>query len=276
MQQRKVLVVIIWRPEKQAPSVLALHRNEGFWQSVTGGVDEGEDFPTAALREVREETGLTTVNLWPLGMEQEFIGRWGPAIEQAFVCTVTGGQTPPTVALDGKEHDKAEWLSPQEAMDRVKFPFDREAICRAAFPPEPIFLTKDGEFKQDQQLITHQRTVNFLHHSLTLQKDNSYLVCYGQERLAVAIEDTARFVVAYDQGQITLLDGRQLPLEPETLSITSDNVLYCTVAGERARFLRSAYYEIAKHVREESVAGKTQYTLHCRGRDYRLRIADKS
>jgi len=50
--------------------------------------------------------------------------------------------------------------------------------------------------------------------------------------------------------RIVLNDGSEEFLDPRTLTIDRDNVMYGLVkdAGERARFLRSAYYQICDRV----------------------------
>ncbi len=47
---RRILLLHGWDPD---------HPDRGFWFTVGGGIDPGEDEPTAAVREVREELGLT-------------------------------------------------------------------------------------------------------------------------------------------------------------------------------------------------------------------------
>ena len=71
-----------------AGHVLLLERADraGFWQSVTGSLEDGETPVQAALREVAEETGITITNLryfgsqpWPypnglmVGFEADYV-----------------------------------------------------------------------------------------------------------------------------------------------------------------------------------------------------------
>ena len=59
MQKRKVQVVIFRTSangEKEFLILLTNERRGNFWQSVTGGVEEGEEFKAAAFRETIEET----------------------------------------------------------------------------------------------------------------------------------------------------------------------------------------------------------------------------
>ena len=46
---------------RRGDEVLAVHRSPdqgGYWHSVAGGVEEGESYADAAVRELEEETGL--------------------------------------------------------------------------------------------------------------------------------------------------------------------------------------------------------------------------
>lgn len=278
----KALVVIVWRPSPGAEErkVLLLRLvpdRGGFWQSVTGGVDEGESFLEAAAREAREETGLRFEREPQyLGLEQEFTSRHGgQAVERAFFLPLFGGSAPPTPGLDGREHDAFEWLPPAEAAARVKFPFNRQAIERTAAGLAPLLLTSRGAFFQDGEEITHDRTCELFHRSLTREGDGHFTVRCEGESLDVILEDNPRYVRAYDRGTgtLSLSDGTREKLRPETLRVRDNNSLVCTLSnGWEATFLSSAYYEISKDV-SESAPGK--YVLHFLGRDHELLVAGK-
>src|ERR1700704_4530217 len=120
---RSVLVVI-HTPDLQ---VLMMERAgwQGFWQSVTGSLaHEAEGFRDAAIREVREETGLdaTRYDLRDWGVENRFeifkkhIGRYAPGVthnlEHVFSLSVP---EPLPVKLDPAEHLSYKWLPWREA-----------------------------------------------------------------------------------------------------------------------------------------------------------------
>lgn len=82
-----------------------------------------------------------------------------------------------------------------------------------------------------------------------------YADCLG-ERCWIEPED-APFVVqgldiAADGSRVGLVltGGIEEPLDPATLAVGRDNVLYTTVRGGTfpARFTRKAYYELARHI----------------------------
>jgi 8-oxo-dGTP pyrophosphatase MutT (NUDIX family) len=294
MKYRKAMVVIVWAPQPQALNVdLApapdhklgkkvlllrlISSRGGYWQPVTGKVEENETFLEGALREAREETGLP-FDRHPqyLGLEYSFEGRWGPATERAFLLPLFGGNEPPTPILDGKEHDAFEWLSPNEAMARVKWPNNQAAIARASSGPSPILLSKRGDFYQDGEEVTHARTRELLHRSIVRISSNSWALHVAGEELELVLEDTPRVVLSYDRwtGMMSLSGGTIEELAPGTLQVRHErNGLVCTLTnGWQASFTSPAYYEIAKDI-QESTTG--EYVLNFRGRNYGLAIAPK-
>jgi len=280
MELRKALVVILWQaaPGQGGKKVLVLRlipRRGGFWQPVTGKVEEGESFAEGALREATEESGLSFErNPQYLGLENTFPGRDGHTVkERSFFLPIFGGEEPPKPTLDGKEHDECEWLSPKEAANRVKWPTNKAAIERAAGGASPLFLNRRGAFFQDGEEVTHERTRDLLHRSLA-KVASGWVVRISGEELDVVLEDTPRFVLSYDRetGLVSLSDGSKEELRPETLKVRDDYSLVCGLAsGLEACFTSAAYYEISKDVKE-LVTG--EYVLHFRGRDYPLTISD--
>lgn len=283
METRKALVVIVWRPDVGAhqKKVLILRVNPdrgGFWQTVTGKMEEGESFADGALREAKEETGLIYSRLPQyLGLEYRFPSRWGGmAHERAFYLPLFGGSEPPAPTLDGKEHDAFEWVSPEEAMKRVKFPSNQQAIERAAKGVPPVLLSRKGSLFQDGEEITHERTLDLFMRSLAKNADGTFSVKIHGEELDVIVEDTPLFVLRYDRssGKISLSNGQEEVLKPETIRVRADHSFECTAAnGWAAAFLSPAYYEISKDITEGSRAG--EYLLHFLGRHHEIRVANE-
>lgn len=278
-RKQKACVVIVWKREAAATErrVLVLKMNPdrgGHWQPVTGSVDPGESFAECALREAREESGFTFERLPQfLGLEYEFEGRWGLAVERAFLLPLIGGEEPPAATLDPKEHCDYRWVTPEEALELVPFPNNRQAIQRATQIYPPLYLSRGGAFFQDGEEISHERTAEMLHHSLTKTSDG-YLVRLGQEEIDVVVEDTPRFVRAYDRatGMMRLSHGREEKLRPETLRVRADNSVTAVLSDDwEALFLSPAYYELAQDISEGSNPG--EYVLNFLGRPQRLPIS---
>jgi dihydroneopterin triphosphate diphosphatase len=130
-------LVVIHTPDLE---VLMMERASwpGFWQSVTGGLDrEDESFRDAAIREVREETGIdaTEHDLVDWGVEREFEifarhrARYAPGVtrnlEHVFSLEVPA---PLEVRLDPREHLRYRWLPYREAADLTLSWSNRDAI----------------------------------------------------------------------------------------------------------------------------------------------------
>ena len=125
--QKSKVQVWIHSPRK----VLILKTNEKrgyFWQPVTGGVEEGEDLAAAALREASEETGARFGQpIVPLGYRFTFERKGRPIEETVFAL---GTDQEFDVRLDPAEHIEARWVSPEEALELVKFESNREGLRR--------------------------------------------------------------------------------------------------------------------------------------------------
>ncbi|MBM3346911.1 MAG: dihydroneopterin triphosphate diphosphatase [Betaproteobacteria bacterium] len=133
---RSVLVVI----HTPALEVLMMERAKwpGFWQSVTGSIDrEDEPLVEAAIREVREETGIDATRhaLSDWGIEHDFEifvqhrDRYAPGVthnrEHVFSLCVPAGTA---VTLAPGEHSHYRWLPQAEAAAITISSTNRDAI----------------------------------------------------------------------------------------------------------------------------------------------------
>ena len=133
---RSVLVVI-HTPDLQ---VLMMERATwpGFWQSVTGSLDfEDESLRAAAIREVREETGLDaerhTLRDWSqfnhFDIFRRHQSRYAPGVtrnqEHIFSLELPG---PLDIAFCADEHSGYRWLPWQEAAALTLSWTNRDAI----------------------------------------------------------------------------------------------------------------------------------------------------
>jgi hypothetical protein len=135
-----------------------------------------------------------------------------------------------------------------------------------------ISFRRDGNWYSDDQRIDNQRIAELFSRSIRRNPDGSFYLQVADERASITVEDTAYVVKAIDgdcqQGfVITTNDNERERLDPLTLEVAPDNVLYSRVKGGkyRARFLRSAYYHLARFFEPDSQAG---FALTVAGRRY--------
>ena len=120
-------LVLIHTPDLK---VLIMERADkpGFWQSVTGSIEEGEQPYDAAIREVHEETGLIATDYkfedWQASNTYEIYPHWryryAPGVtenvEHLFGLELPA---PVDVQLAPDEHVRFEWVDWREAATRV-------------------------------------------------------------------------------------------------------------------------------------------------------------
>jgi 8-oxo-dGTP pyrophosphatase MutT (NUDIX family) len=122
--------VFLIAPEPEGWSVLALQRSlttrcPTAWETVHGHIEDGESPEDAAVREVREETGLTVERLYNVTVQPFYLHKLG-TVELAVVFAAFVRRTQNIVL--GEEHTRFEWLSTDGALDRFVWPRERSAL----------------------------------------------------------------------------------------------------------------------------------------------------
>jgi len=93
---------------------------------------------------------------------------------------------------------------------------------------------------------------------MELNEQGQYIISWKGEKCIVEVEDTAFFIQRVDKENngflLYLNDDTKEYLNPKTLYIGKNNILYCKVKNGRfpAKFTRSAYYQIAEYIEEEN------------------------
>lgn len=115
--------------------VLVVHRPAyDDWTLPKGKPRADEPLPATAVREVREETGLTIVLRAPLGATSyevqgvpKTVSWWlGAEVDDAGAAT------------DSREVDQLAWISPEKAERRLSYPNEVEVLQRGCSAPETI------------------------------------------------------------------------------------------------------------------------------------------
>ena len=106
-------------------------RGELAWGLAKGGVEQGETFEDAALREVLEETGYTAEIEASLG-DTRYFYVWGDTrirkTVHFFLMRCTGGDP----ADRDDEMEEVRWFPLQRALKRAAYRGEREVLGRAA------------------------------------------------------------------------------------------------------------------------------------------------
>jgi type II secretory ATPase GspE/PulE/Tfp pilus assembly ATPase PilB-like protein/8-oxo-dGTP pyrophosphatase MutT (NUDIX family) len=100
-------------------------RCPGAWETIHGRLDPGERPELGAVRELREETGLSVSRLYNVTVQPFYLHTLG-TVQLAIVFAAFVAE-PADVVL-GEEHQRYDWLTPEEALSRFIWPREREAL----------------------------------------------------------------------------------------------------------------------------------------------------
>ena len=105
---------------ERAPGV----RCPGAWETVHGMIERGERPEEAAVREVREETGLAVDRLYNVTVQPFYLHQQS-AVMLAVVFAAIVSDAVPRLGL---EHARAEWLPIADAQRRFAWPRERANV----------------------------------------------------------------------------------------------------------------------------------------------------
>src|SRR5256884_444713 len=101
-------------------------RSPGSWETVHGHIEPGETPVQAALRELREETGVEPARLYNVSRVEAF---YRHQTNEIVLIPVFAGLVDARAAVrHSTEHDRVEWLRPPEAAARFSWPRERRAL----------------------------------------------------------------------------------------------------------------------------------------------------
>jgi hypothetical protein len=141
-----------------------------------------------------------------------------------------------------------------------------------------IRIDREGAWFYRGVEMSRREIVALFYRHLQQDAAGCYFIEIGRQRYRIEVEDTAyvvwavRWVESRDEAEecayLLLSDGSTEKLDPATLRIGAGNVPYCKVRNRRfdARYSRSAYYQLAEHVRHDSM--QNAYFIALNGRPY--------
>ncbi len=119
-----------------------------------------------------------------------------------------------------------------------------------------IRIDYEGRWFYEDKEIINPGVLQSFSEALELCDDGRYRIVLGNEICYVEVEDTP-FVVMTVRGDnaqgfmLILNSGRAYPLDPATLTIGRDNILYALLPGGMpVRLSRPAYYQLAMAMEE--------------------------
>ncbi|NPV03354.1 MAG: DUF1285 domain-containing protein [Syntrophaceae bacterium] len=151
-------------------------------------------------------------------------------------------------------------------------------------PPSHIRIDKEGGWHYKGSEMFRKDIVKLFYENLKRDDEGRYYIELENDIASLEVEDTAYVVKAvYRLGKpeegneriVVLLSDETLEeIDCSTLSISRDNVLYCSVKpeGHPARFLRSSYYQIADAFEYDE--SRDAYYLPLNGKRYYIQQRD--
>lgn len=125
------VVVLVVRPHESTHQLLLARRASGkymgdTWQLISGGLNPDETAWQGALREMLEETGLTPREFYRLSTLTSFYRPDNDSLNTApMFCAVVAPNVSVTI---NAEHTAFEWVILSEAVSRLMWPSDRQAL----------------------------------------------------------------------------------------------------------------------------------------------------
>ncbi len=122
---------VVYRWDNNKPLFLLLGSNKrGVWCLPKGLIEEDEDEVVTAMREVREETGVSRVKLkGKIGLIKYQFGFRAKTYDKTVHFFLF--ETDQADSQVGTEHDFMEWLPYDKALETLSYPNEKDALSKA-------------------------------------------------------------------------------------------------------------------------------------------------
>lgn len=143
-------------------------------------------------------------------------------------------------------------------------------------PSIDIRIDKDGVWYYKGNEMFRKDIVELFYQSLESDQAGRYLIKNNEEAFYIEVEDAPYAVRSIEYSfnkkegtagiNLLLSDNSIEELDPATLQIGKENVLYCSVKNNlfEARFTRKSYYQLAEYVKYDSEKDRYYITLNDR------------
>jgi hypothetical protein len=142
-----------------------------------------------------------------------------------------------------------------------------------------ISVDREGDWYYGEQRITREDLLASFFDNLTFRDGEGYFIEWHGQHCGIAVTDTPFVISRVDRGPSLSEDDPEIQLrikhlerlevlDPATLWVGDDHVLYCRVFEGRftARFSRPAYYQLARWIEMDETGGG--FFIQVRGRRY--------
>ena len=125
--------VIVFRKKNGVIQYLLLHylHGRGYWDFSKGHLESGETEKVAAIRELKEEAGITSINLFE-GFREKLSYHFMNGNEKSFKeVTYFLAETNSDKVVISEEHIGFIWADYEKAMDMIVFDNTKEILKKA-------------------------------------------------------------------------------------------------------------------------------------------------
>lgn len=155
--------------------------------------------------------------------------------------------------------------------------------AKKEIPSIDIRIDKEGVWYYQGNEMFRKEILELFYQSLERDESGRYLVKNNNQAFYIEVEDTPYTVKSVEfsgnemEGtaclKILLSDGSVETLDPATLRMGEENVLYCSVknSGFEARFTRQGYYQFAEYIQYDGENNRYFIRLNDRLYDLSMR-----